>query len=112
MGSAEPHLARGEHEALGEVEVRVAGRALDELVVAGEHRRPDRLGAVRIAEELEAVEDVVAGEGAVPLLLPTCAEDHGFRLQLEGIGAHPAETIIGVVHELHRRRNRVDRELL
>jgi hypothetical protein len=112
VACAERHLPGCEEKSAGEVEVRVTGRALCELEVTREHRRADRLGAFRIAEELEAVEHVVAGEGAVPLLLAVRADDHGVRLELEGIRAHPAEPVVSVVHELHRRRNGIDGQLL
>ena len=69
----------------GEVEVRVAGRALDELVVAGEHRRPDRLRAICIGEELEAVEDVVAWERAIPFSFPPLPRITASSLSLNGL---------------------------
>src|SRR5579862_424170 len=101
-----------EQKALGEGEVRVARRALRERVVAGEQRRSHRLRQLGVAEELEAVEDVVTGERPFALLLAVRVQDDGLGLEVERVGAHSPQAVVRMVHELHRRRNGVDGEVL
>src|SRR5262249_3927400 len=48
----------------------------------------------------EAVENVVAGEGAVQLLLAVRVENDRGGLQVERVRAHPTQAVIGVIHEL------------